>query len=700
MKLNLNFKKIDLSGVKQFLFDKGERIGLVACGALAVLLVSIGVLKALSPSRAPDGSPYDEALKKLAKGVETKLAQNVEGEDDGSKKVKTINIDWGLVSPYFEWTALYMGGDRPDNKRRNPTIFSIADNLIQVDYIRGGYLCYEVDWSNKKVWAFQGGGGGANKLNVPGVGNPVGAGAGGQQGQGNQNLAVILKPRRFVVVTGLFPMQAQLQEFRRALKFNTLSELRASDSMPVPRGLEVSRVEIKPDGTALPEVKLYRFDTTTGEVEVAHQAIKSFFREALIDQGNITRLGPYLRRGLATPLPQIRNASYPTLDPKFQTDGGIKLEADEEKGEDMKPPAAADPGKKVNVPLGPAGKKENAPEAAVADVAGDFILWKNVQDKSVKEKLLGNFFVFDPRLQGDEKGDKKDAVKQPGAVGNLGQVGKDKEKAAEPEANALIRFIDVDVEPGKKYEYHVAVWMANPNYNKSSEVAYQALAEIKDLPSPAVRTPAITIPEEYQFYVADQKPIKAIQGGADSAVAKPDQTAVQVHRWVERSGLGTEIDTTIADWAIAERQLVRRGEYIGRNEPIFVEVPVWNKSRNAFEIGFLPQAVKKTAGKAVTGLPVNFVPRKGQPLVVDFEGGKRAKPAHPVQDESAVEVLVLTPEGKLMVRNSRIDSDTEYPDGNERITRYNAWVGRIRQLATGGAPGGGGGPKMPLGEKK
>ena len=41
---------------------------------------------------------------------------------------------------------------------------------------------------------------------------------------------------------------------------------------------------------------------------------------------------------------------------------------------------------------------------------------------------------------------------------------------------ALDRFIDVDVKPGKSYKYSIQVRIANPNYKKTTEVAFAALA--------------------------------------------------------------------------------------------------------------------------------------------------------------------------------------------------------------------------------
>jgi hypothetical protein len=49
-----------------------------------------------------------------------------------------------------------------------------------------------------------------------------------------------------------------------------------------------------------------------------------------------------------------------------------------------------------------------------------------------------------------------------------------------------------------------------------------------------------------------------------------------------------------------------------------------------------------------------------------------------VRDESAAQLLILTPGGKLVVRNSRLDTDTEYPAARDRLERYKAWLDAVR----------------------
>src|SRR5262249_14891477 len=247
----------------------------------------------------------------------------------------------------------------------------------------------------------------------------------------------------------------------------------------------------------------------------------------------------------------------------------------------------------------------------------------------------------------------------------------------------LVRFFDVGLEPGKVYRYCVQVRMRNPNfeYSPRDKVAFEALTKIKELYSPFVVTPEVRVPPEYHFYLVDAQrdPKDAlIANGSDWGLpggsGRTERLPVQVHRWVDTI---PEERLNIGEWAIAERILVRKGDYIGRKS-VYVQVPVWNEARDRFELHNSPRGKK---GPQFLGVPVDF---QGQWLLVDFANGHREK------EEAAAEALVLSPEGKLIVRSARIDADKTEPIGKERQERYELWRkhGRERRDGPGNtAPG-------------
>jgi hypothetical protein len=200
-------------------------------------------------------------------------------------------------------------------------------------------------------------------------------------------------------------------------------------------------------------------------------------------------------------------------------------------------------------------------------------------------------------------------------------------------------------------------------------------------------TPEVTIPGDYFWYATDQEPEVKIRNGADFANTPPrsDMTPIQVHRWLEQGNEGGPIGS----WVIAERFWVRRGDFVGRTD-VMVEAPYWNKNKQAFEIFNLPQVARgKKAPKGVikSGLPVNLTTAPPS-LVVDYDGGPRLNvrigKESVSSDASAVDMLVLTPEGDLIVRNSRRDTDPEAPEGEERNERYEQWRDRLAELRAGG----------------
>src|SRR5947209_2571330 len=65
---NMKLKKFDLSAVKAFLFEKGERVGMVVCAAIAVLVLGLGLMKAVGSS-----STYANDFKKARSATENKM---------------------------------------------------------------------------------------------------------------------------------------------------------------------------------------------------------------------------------------------------------------------------------------------------------------------------------------------------------------------------------------------------------------------------------------------------------------------------------------------------------------------------------------------------------------------------------------------------------------------------------------------------
>ena len=282
--------------------------------------------------------------------------------------------------------------------------------------------------------------------------------------------------------------------------------------------------------------------------------------------------------------------------------------------------------------------------------------------------------------------------------------------------DALVRFIDPDVKPGKTYRYWVRVRMANPNHNKTTkEVAYQELTLHPELPpSEWVETPEIIIPHEYFLYAVDQQMHDDWEAGnfpKKGAITFSktfdilNATPFQIHQWIESKKDADTQDTlhTIGDWVISERRMIHKGEPIGPR--VTVKAPVWYEKKDIFDIPLLPKAStgKKEPKGAPTakGMHIDMLAEGNKaPILVDFAGGKRLNGNTFVED-TAVDALVLLPDGSLKVFNSRKASDTAVganPEAKDRIERLTNARKRIDEVMNG-AHTHGNDPTMPKGPR-
>jgi hypothetical protein len=697
----MKLKKIDLTAVKTFLFQKGERLGLVICAAVGLVLLGMGIMKAGGSS-----TTYVNDFRITREKKESLIRVTAIPDEGKEKKPATIPPVWAEVTSKIVLTPYINNPEQGDTKRQNPTILKCLDDEkrkeIQVDFLRVGIYACELDTVREKAHTH----GGIDKAAPLGSGATAGAGGGPQ-------MVKNVKGGNLVVVSAVFPMRSQLEEYRKALRFVALEELLANpDSIPQATGLNVFRCEVISEGKFTPWKPLYNYDPKIEKLEVAER-IDKLYREAFIDAETPKLLGDHLpwSYGMMTPLPQLANAQdapnpspYPKLNLK-----DIKL-VDAEDTEKAQPNKGLMPPKKgPGMPNMP-GRKDGPgfgpgpdPGGNDVDVKMSWVPWKKLPQE-LYDKFSGKFGFFDPSGVLPDK-DPQPGVnpptgrpdKRPAVVAPLPKGPNDPAPAADKEKlqlfDAVVRFVDVEVEAGKTYVYSFQVRFANPNYKKHKDVAFQGLADVKELVSPFSYTPPITVPVDYFYYAVDQRPNMPLKDGSDTAPATSDPsvpygkwtTTVQIHRWLK---VTEEPERPVADWAIAERLLVRRGDPIGRHH-VMVEVPVWNKAKETFEIGFLPQRVdlKKKVWKMSGGVPINFIRDTPPPLLVDFEGGWKKIGKTAAHDESAVDILVLTSEGKLAVRNSRADTDLDNLPAMERNARWENWLRTLEALR-----GGGGGP--------
>jgi hypothetical protein len=241
-----------------------------------------------------------------------------------------------------------------------------------------------------------------------------------------------------------------------------------------------------------------------------------------------------------------------------------------------------------------------------------------------------------------------------------------------PPEYALVRFVDWEIKPGKVYAYRVRIRMANPNY-KRTDVAGQKLALEAELKSPWIDIPeAVVVPPERAYYVEAKSP--------------RDQVTLQVHRWlvdVRPDPNHTTLQHPVGDWVVAEKVPVNRGEFLFRKHK--ADVPYWAFDLDRFILAANPS--EKDSKKKEEGVLVELSTGDNEPLLVDFEPAlqsytRKLPPAadsdkprfQNVTDNAAVEVLILSPDGKLLARDSTTDAQDK-----EREERYKTWQARVKE---------------------
>lgn len=749
----MKMKKFDLSGVKEFLFARGEVVALGLCTAITLLLVAFTFMKGFKAGVPSGSETWKEALKKGTQrlAMQVKAASEDTGDPGEAKtdpEVEKIGNDpkqrWLAQAPTFEPGSWISMAEPTDRKRRNPGILSVRKEPFQMDYLRAGVLAYSVNRSKESfdyLEAAAAGTGPAGSAPMPpttgsfdprfGPGMPGGAGGGLEPVR-------VLEPQRLVIVSGIFPMKEQIEEFRRALKFNYIQELQQRpDLMPKPVALNVQRYEVLADGKLSDPVPLYQYVEKTGKVQLA-APLEDLLRESVLDDINPSQFHPaQMLKGLVTPVPQLANAKYPAI----KLEGIHTLEVavgnpaggpnPKYPGSTPMPPSGIPgtglPGTGSLPGAGPAVGPMGEPGGTMPGQPAGTIKTERTYRKLnplLRARFEGKFSVFDPKGEPELADPKKDgstpydprfgpgpmnpmyptAPTGPGPMtpmgpfGPMGPDGTNPALAPGEMLDALVRFVDVGVQPGKTYRYAIQVVLANPNYDKGDEVAYKELAKIKEMRSAWVTTPELKVPGEYFYYAVDQEPHKDVQGGSDKGKIRSQDgqlvAPVQIHRWVKQT-FSQGLPFVVGDWALAERLLVRKGEILGRKN-VMVQVPIWDKFTGSFQIGNISvsQTQKKGKGKEIVtgGLPVDFTtdlsrtPPPPAPVLVDFTGGRRDNvrfgTSAGINEEAARSLLILGPGGKLEVHHQRVDTADR-----QRQERVQSWQDRLRNLTPSANPG-------------
>jgi hypothetical protein len=257
--------------------------------------------------------------------------------------------------------------------------------------------------------------------------------------------------------------------------------------------------------------------------------------------------------------------------------------------------------------------------------------------------------------------------------------------------------------PGVVYRYRLRIKMANPNKELQKSVYSPTYAKEPFLLSDWYEVPQYAfVPPENYFYAVDQKEIdgKDYKGqNYDVAVFAKDRIVMmQLDKWVTHAPLPTSPRTyvEIGEWLVAERVPVYRGDFLGR--PQRVELPVYNSGTDSFVM----MKEKDRIDPRHPGVAIDFSQPDGTDLIlVDFEGGEvryelGATKTPVVDNKAAMEVLVLSPDGKLLSHDSVADKEDQ--DRKDRLAKYHTRIKDVKSGKASDKPSGGDSSSNPFGK--
>jgi hypothetical protein len=715
-------KKLDIDW-KNFFLQKGEKIG------LGVGVVVLGVMLVFGIKGVFSGSPSANAaaLNAKTKEAQNKLVNNKPRDDSEFKIEPTLmnnsaNLDEIKVDDVKAVASLFVPFAPADAKRREPKIEPATE--LTARYLEAQIRSYMLSDDGKEVWVIRGEdvkgqsseslkraqtglmpGGGRGGAGGPGAGgnpmmvgnmrqmmggggvqsNPMMSRGGVGQGmrglqfagreQGNTGiagsddkskkkdkaripidklsehndvrLADAVLPRRMVIVEGAYPLRKQLENMMAALHSPTLADAFRELTFA---GLNVQRREVGPDGKPIGEYADFGFEDA---LRVIARASGKRWAE------DDPELKPLILPGLVYNLPeQLDERKYPDLAAKL---GDIKkaLEVIKEKGQTLDVAQAPEQFNVGDADLlaGSGGTQQTTGQGGAAKPGG------------------GKGAVALSNEAANQPATKPGATAKPGKGGMADVAGGTTLNANwEPPEYCLIRFYDAVVDPGRTYEYRYQIKMRNPNKDRPKEVAYKDLADKALVLSPWFEVgQRVTIPADFHFYAVDTKELEVTSKGG-KYVGPRDQVVLQLQRWVDLYNAADKRDPQpVGDWAVADQVRFSRGEFIGGTQSI--EMPVWSWFDEKFVIASDPNARRQKK------VPVQFTESDSQcPVLVDFSSSPatytKPEERRAVEDKDVPrELLLLSPEGRLFVRNSVNDAGD-----SDRKEHFEWWKQRVSDI--------------------
>jgi hypothetical protein len=479
-----------------------------------------------------------------------------------------------------------------------------------------------------------------------------------------RRLAITIWPQKMVVLQASFPYRAQLEMFRKALRYQKVEDLYTHpDDMPVFYGVDVQRRAYGPKGEQLEDWQTIELAVNSQDL----RAVKLYYNE---DSADLKRVELHEDNMLVMPLPHELTGKYPDMKLKTIKDAIEKMKKADPKN--TAPPAPKTRFQGESNPF----KRDEGPSAGLYNPGGE-------------GGMMGSFFPGGGAKPGGKKGNET----APAAP-----------EKYEPPDFIYVRAYDAEIRDGLTYEYRIRVKVKNPNYGKTDQVSKKSDAENEELPPLEeqwfVIPQKVKVPRAWDFYVIDP-PVKQPNTIKPLPIPSRDkgEAVVQFQEWKERVYVNG-VEEPVGDWVQSEL-IATRGQFV--YGMAFAPVPIWSPTENAFVLREIP-GEKTPKGKDPRRGVELYPVRPKTLLAVDVAGGKppslaaKVPPnvgqptnrAGLVDDQSAVEALFLLPDGTMEVHSSARDKADA--DRKERDDHFKKWVEETeKQNPTSTQPKKGGG---------